>query len=749
SRRDASVAVDEQREEKAALKQFFAENVRLGGSTFTLDDEQLAAVLTEQNTLITARAGAGKTRVLIAKLIYLFEQQHLDANNVLAFCFNRDASVEISERLNNKCLVQGQPKYREYDVAKTFHAFSRGLLGVGGKILTNRTKLIKMIINDFRKSDPTFSRDVYRFFRKDTLHIDRKNFYAIESYYKYMRNSVYVTLCGEKVKSKYEKYIADYLFEHGNAYVYEKSFYPYKISFEHATLKPDEVKRCVAFIGDRKETVPDFYLPEYNTIWEHWAVTGNESAAEKESFENLVGDYDEYLAGKDWKRKFWSKYWRKGLSSGNKYNVSVKSIENLIETTSRQLNLRSREEIEAQIERILRENKIYGNRLPEKVLINTVWDKCIDGFTVLIDQFINKLEQNYFDDVEQFVRAAQAVADEKTRIYYQLGYRIYRRYIEILARSDNEGQYAFYNEYDYDFNQIIYACSQKILRGEADDKISKIRWILIDEYQDFSRLFDYLIDAILQRNGGIRLFCVGDDWQAINRFAGSDIKYFRNFANRYPNAKLLNITTNYRSENHIVQFANKFMNRCGVLGSRPKSYTGNRGISTETDISETYIGKFDDNNLYLNLLEENEHNKVEKAQYLKACRDIIQKNPSHTVLILSRSNTVLGKDLEEFEVALKALCLTFMTAEEYARRIFVKTVHRSKGEEADTVILLNVNEGVFPVFHSNNDLFEVFGQTTEDAVEDEEKLYYVALTRAKHNLHILYEAKSKSPFIMS
>ena len=744
-----SIQFDELAEQKANLKKFFNENVKFNDKPFTLDDEQIAAVLSNQNTLITARAGSGKTRVLIAKLIYLFECQKLNENNVLAFCFNRNARLEIADRLNNRCLVNNTLKYQNYDVAKTFHSFSKSAINIGEQILKNRTQLIKMIINDFRKNEKEFAKDVYDFFRKDTLKIDRKHFYNTESYYKYVRNSEYTTLNGEKVKSKAEKYIADYLFEHGINYVYEKSFYPYKISFDGAKLTNEEIKRCKDLIGDRKETIPDFYLPKYNIIWEHWAVSGNENEEEISNFEKMVGNYDEYLQNKDWKQKFWSTYWRSKLLDNGKYNKDIKNVKGLIETVNCQFSSLKRDDVEHEIEKVLRNYGIYAKKLPEEFLVKLVWEKCIDGFTTLIEQFINKLEQNYFDDIDGFADKMESIEDEKTRIYYHLGFKVYKKYIDILSSKNNIGEYALYNDYEYDFNQIIYECSKMIKAGKLDEKIKEIKWLLIDEYQDFSRLFDYLISSIIERNNKIKVFCVGDDWQAINRFAGSDIKYFKNFLSNYENANLFNLTTNHRSENHIVQFANRFMDKCGIAGSRPKSPVISSGISKEIDISTEYIGKFDENNIYLNLFEENERNKVEKAQYIKVCRDIIKNNQNKRIMILSRSNTILGKDLEDFNVALRKICLEFMTLEDYNKNVILKTVHKSKGEEADTVILLNVNEGIFPVFNSNNDLFEIFGQTTIDAVEDEEKLYYVALTRAVHNLYILYDNKTKSPFIMS
>ena len=63
-----------------------------------------------------------------------------------------------------------------------------------------------------------------------------------------------------------------------------------------------------------------------------------------------------------------------------------------------------------------------------------------------------------------------------------------------------------------------------------------------------------------------------------------------------------------------------------------------------------------------------------------------------------------------------------------------------KGEEADIVILLDANEGSFPVYNPNNDLFEIFNQNAIDSMHDEEKLFYVALTRAKHKTVFLHHA---------
>lgn len=747
-KKEGTIEYDVLKTQRDALREFFVKDTRFNGEPFVLDDEQLDAVLSEKNTLVTARAGSGKTRTLIAKLIYLFEKKGLRDNNVLAFCFNHDASVEISDRLNNRCKISGVSKYEDYDVAKTFHSFSRNAFMPEGKILADRTRLIKQIINELRRSDFEFSRRMYDFFRRETLRIDRKNFEKPEDFYRYIRNSEYTTLNNEKVKSKIEKYIADFLFEYGIDYIYERSYYPYKISFEGAYVSREEKNRWSNFVEEKKEIVPDFYLPQYNLIWEHWGVDGSETNLEVRQFENTVGDYQEYLKNRAWKQKFWSSRWRNSLSNINKYNRDIKSVTTFLETTHKQLELGTRENVERELYRILSSKGIRLQKLPEKVLIDKVWEKSIDAFTILIDQFINKLQQNYFDNIDTFIEKAKEVKEERSLTYYRMGFQVYKKYIEILSSNNNKGEFAVYNNYVYDFNQLIYDCSRRIRAGELDDRLKEVKWLLIDEYQDFSRLFDYLINSILERNGEIKLFCVGDDWQAINRFAGSDLKYFKTFANRYSNSALLNIRNNYRSENHIVHFANRFMDKYGFHGARPKSSIISKGKSEEIDINGLFVGKFNDENIYIKYLQERENKKFEKAKYLKACADIIKGNQDKKIMVLNRSNTILSKELEEFNIVLRKICSEFMSAEKFNENVFVKTVHKSKGEEADIVIVLNVNYGVFPVYNNNNALFEVFDETVIDAMEDELRLYYVALTRAKHSLYVLYDGDNKSGFIM-
>ncbi len=734
--------------ERDNLSSYFKEHVLFNGEPLNYDDEQLNAILSNQNTLITARAGSGKTRVIVGKIIKLLELENIKPDQIFAFTFNKDAKEEINKRLNLNCLIDNYNKYENLDIAKTFHSFALSLFDIGEEsIIENKIGLIKLIINNLKQNNKTITNKIYDFFRNETLRIDHKTFNDIRNYYTYVRNSKYITLNNEKVKSIHEKYIADFLFEHGIDYVYEKSFYPCQIDLSSSNLSKDEQEDYKKLLNEKKETHPDFYLPQYNIIWEHWAVNGMETDSEIRRFENEIGSYKDYLSNKEWKRKFWNKKWISKLSKRNKYNEQLLSIKTFLETHYADFKDIDRVVIENKLKDLLSELNIPIKRLPTEVLENKVWEKRIDGFTTLIEQFINKLQQNYFKNIDNFEEIIENTKDEKTKVFYQIGYKVYTQYKTILHDTTGKYKYLKIKDYNTDFNELIYKAALKIEAGHVDKILKNLKWILIDEYQDFSKLFDYLIQSIIKRNPNVKVFCVGDNWQAINRFAGSNLRYYNEFTTNFKDSIRLDLSTNYRSLASIVDFANKFARKFNFHGTQQKSKSKLYSFVRENDISNVFADIGNKENRYLKLLDDEEPNKFEKARYLIECERIIRENIDSKIYILNRSNTLLGMELTDFNRLLRKLCLDFMSDEKYKNNIHIKTVHKSKGEEADVVILLNVNEGSFPIYNSNNALFTAFGETLEDAVKDEERLYYVALTRAKQKLQIYYREKNISSFI--
>ncbi len=126
-----------------------------------------------------------------------------------------------------------------------------------------------------------------------------------------------------------------------------------------------------------------------------------------------------------------------------------------------------------------------------------------------------------------------------------LGISVYKDYQSILAQKRKE-----------DFDGIMWRAVTRLHdnethferdRGQEKGNIKDLRFVMIDEFQDFSKMFFEMMNAIRLVNPNVQFFCVGDDWQAINAFAGSDLDYFENFDKFFNNSSQRNIRTNYRS----------------------------------------------------------------------------------------------------------------------------------------------------------------------------------------------------------
>ena len=74
-------------------------------------------------------------------------------------------------------------------------------------------------------------------------------------------------------------------------------------------------------------------------------------------------------------------------------------------------------------------------------------------------------------------------------------------------------------------------------------------------------------------------------------------------------------------------------------------------------------------------------------------------------------------------------------------------MHKSKGLEAEVVIILEADEGVIPKTHPDNILYMVFGETQEVSLADQKRLFYVAMTRAKKRLYIIQDSGSGEGFV--
>ena len=380
----------------------------------------------------------------------------------------------------------------------------------------------------------------------------------------------------------------------------------------------------------------------------------------------------------------------------------------------------------------------------------------IEKFASMMTQFVNRAQQKYLGSETNLGECAKKyLASEsiplREQLFIELGVECFRRYHWHLLR-----------EHGTDFNLIVSWASKLICgdRFEIRQLLSGKKYILIDEYQDFSQLFLAAVQAIRGVALSAKLFVVGDDWQAINRFAGSDVDYFKNFEYYFPDdVARLEISTNYRCDYEIVDMARTFMKKSMGEKGHFKAFSGKPGkivIVNPRDIDFGYaVVDYDlrvsnEDKIYKEITRRvvGKTPKKKAVLYIKTIMQIIKESmDAESILILHRNNelNIMTASLEQLADGIKwgLKRLGVMSLEDFDSKVTFMTMHKSKGLESEVVIILEADDGVIPKEHPDTSLYKMFGETDRVALDDQKRLFYVAITRAKNRLYIIHEYMGK------
>ena len=250
----------------------------------------------------------------------------------------------------------------------------------------------------------------------------------------------------------------------------------------------------------------------------------------------------------------------------------------------------------------------------------------------------------------------------------------------------------------YDFNDLIIKASKRVKYL----KYFKYKYIIIDEYQDTSIIRYNLINN-LSLKFDLNIICVGDDFQSIYKFNGSDIDLFVNFKKLFKESKILKLKYTYRNPKDVVSISSRFI---------MKNY---RQIKKRL-ISNNYIDKS------INIVY---YKDIYKA-YIDTVKDI------DNILILGRNN----EDINMIgDISYKNKNINYMT------------IHKSKGLEEDYVIVINLLNNKFPSNIKEYDIFKYIKSKDKYLYEEERRLFYVAITRCKRKVFLFTKKGNESIFI--
>ena len=654
-------------------------------------DQARAVAATATDLRLIARAGSGKTRTIVTRALFLQLHCRVDPGAILLVAFNRKAVEEVRTRLRAKL-----PHGARLPHVVTFHALAYALLRPEEELVFDdedseslaQSRKVQAVVNDLlveRKNDVRRAMlghftDDWKRIKQRGLDMSREEFFANRA------EVTRVTLGGEYVKSFGERLIANVLFEHGVDYKYERNFTRGGFNY-----RPDF-------------TVLVNWKPR--VVIEYFGITND----------------PQYQREADGKREFWSNHPDIAFAEFNPSQILSLGEDGF------------RDHVLAALDRA----DIPYRRLSDDEVWERVRKRAIDTFSKTLRGFVNRARQLNFtaEDIRQRMYALRN-PDESTVSFLKIGADVYEEY---LARSHREG-------YE-DFSGVMWRACTEVRSGRAAwtraggkerGDLRELRFIHVDEFQDFSEMFMDFIQAIRQQAPTAVLCCVGDDWQAINGFAGADLRFFENFETEFPDSTSHQLVTNYRSQRRIVAAGNTVMDGLGEPALPFRQAPGKILLARLTDFdpspTERHIFGGD----------------IGTPALLRLVQHALTESTGK-VAVLFRRNTVpwftntgqgpFGRKLDGYLSYLQG-----HFSEKQSERLEVTTSHKYKGREADFVIVADANKTSYPLIHPTAELFEVFGDTVNGLIDADRRLFYVATTRAESSLCYLVTTEHPSPFL--
>jgi DNA helicase-4 len=632
------------------------------------DLQRRSVILDERRNLVVAGAGTGKTSVIVAKAGYLIESGKCKPEDILLLAFNADAAKELAERCRAQLGVDIQ--------ASTFHALGNRIVGtVEPKVPTlsrlaldqqHFSRFLDSVIGELKTDKETWKKA--RSFVLGQLKAYRADseFASLEEYEAYTSSVELRALSGDLVKSFAELDIANFLFYNGVRFEYEKR-YP-RVSARYQ---------------------PDFYLTDYDIWLEHFGIDRDGRTAP-------YIDQEKYHKEMEWKR---------GIHAQNKTK--------LLETYSWQ---KSQAILTTQLNRQLRSAGVkYAPRTQEEIFKALQNAGYTTQLAVLVGTFLSHFKSNQMSMSELMRRAKACSNSVRAVAFVQLLEVFYARYqTELDGKKPRE----------IDFNDMISSATEYVRAGRF-----AIPWkyIIVDEFQDISMGRYRLLEAMLKNRDDLRFFAVGDDWQSIYRFAGSDISIMSRFRGFFGRATVVKLNQTFRFNDKIASVSGEFIQK------NPNQIRKTLNTTLKGEGPQVVVHWVDMNG-----------GRRSNSAALESVIGLVKEDRNlddASLLVLSRYNHLLpdGSFLKYLEEIWPGQIRPPMT------------VHRSKGLEADYVIVdgLTADKFGFPSEIDDDPLLDlVLARPDSYPNAEERRLFYVALTRARHQVHLIVDRAHPSSFAL-
>lgn len=674
-----------------------------------LDKQQRTSIVTdEDNNIVIAGAGSGKTTTIVGKVNYVIDRYKTAPEQILLISFTNKSASTLAGRID----IDGVE-------AKTFHKFGKEIIAeVEGKqpSIFDESQFRSLLTKYFKEliQSEKYLQQVTQYFTnflkpvKSQFEFDNQGDYVQyikdQNFKSYKLKEIPVkgkiTYKMEVVKSIEECRIANFLLFNSINYDYE---YPY----EHDTATK-------AY----KQYKPDFTIIQNGrkVYIEHFGVSRDGNVP---SWFAKDGETQEEAKNKYWEKIEWAREIHKSYGTA------------LIETFSFEMS----EDIlfENLTEKLIEAGVTLTPKSPKEIwgIINEAAQEEVNSFIGLFQTFITLMKSNSYsikDIIDKNRKKEDNFYKTRSALFIKIIEPLFERYEKRLAEGN-----------EIDFSDMINKASSYLTNGNHNSTFS---YVIIDEFQDISIGRYQLVKAIKENNPACKLFCVGDDWQSIYRFSGSDIALFKDFESYFGFTVKSKIETTYRFHNPLVSLSSEFIQKNPSQARKKlksKSDLGNTYYEIQYSVTDNQDDTIALKQIFDKLLDETDNTENKKILILGRYNfDIDRIKNKHHVFRINKESGTLAYSVKTEDGETRAIKAQFLS------------VHKAKGLEADIVIIINCNSGKhgFPSEMSDDNVLNLLLSEADQYENGEERrLFYVAMTRAKENVFFVTDSSYKSKFI--
>ena len=676
-----------------------------------LDEDQRRMVLDDEDYfLAVAGAGAGKTTAIAAKVRYLVERKGVFPEEILVISFTNKAVAELKQHLRKELGIPCP--------TATFHSTGNAVLhrehpdrenvaDASLKYITIMNYFHRHVLRDesmthllvlffsYYLDSPFDEQDTEAFFRNITLkryetmksHLGEISYSAVDA-----RSRKPVTIQNELVRSMQEAEIANFLYLNGITYVYEP-VYPYDIP------------------GSAKPYTPDFQITQDGKVCylEHFGLSqdGENNRYTREELQKYRKAVNEKVI------------WHRVHHTELIYTFSSYK-------DGRPLREHLREELEKHGFSL---NPVSEQAVLEKLLLQKE-SRIVSRLVMLLTRFIGIFKINDLK-LEDFNRLRQKQENVRNILFLDICRACYLEYERVLQERKA-----------VDFEDMINESAEILFRmAHEKEKAFPFRYVIVDEYQDISRQRYDLVKALREATGA-KIVAVGDDWQSIYAFSGSDTTLFTKFEENMGYAQLLRIEHTYRNAQELIDIAGGFIQK--NTAQLKKSLKSTKNITDPVIILSYEQPESKKTAVFSQIALCVEHALDEIVKYHGGKQD------GFSVLVLGRFGFD-GYKLSQTEAFAFHKRESRIRSRKYPKiRMTFMTAHASKGLGYDDVIILNAMDDRFGFPAKIEDdpvLNMLIREDRSYEYAEERRLFYVALTRTKNRVWIIAPSDQPSVFV--